>query len=474
MDMLLQKMEEEGRSEFTVTVGERRDVDELPIRDEELQEMSRLVEGLGQAALPLGGEYTVLHTGEFLRQKNGADPSMWLGWEMHVQSGERNVAVMLLRRKYIPDTGFSFQDFVVKYEEFREIDPKSYSPEAFFSVVRSVADSIAPIPTKANPLEFDRIDIIGHLEKLQGDEGYMSFFQERFDAPDNRPSMSDKADEFVEALSSVLGTGGGMALSRKSSAWSEADIFEDTIEAGFGPGSFVSGGSGGVGTDGGNALSDAEGAVSGNSSSAGSGSRQASEKLEQAWQLLKDMTANDDLNGLLVEQAHEYFFLQTEEGPLSAEEEARRERRTQELRHEWSQRVARYLAFCVDGALPSQQLHLKNVTFAIMDPYSRLVARDKEILERVVEFCVNYRVGDAAFVPGSEPTRFNIADGITSAAKQEEVSGGDNSINDVVLAKLLKLQYVRHVCDRCDLQNTRQTNTTQAPQSCQGSCARLV
>lgn len=261
--------------------------------------------------------------------------------------------------------------------------------------------------------------------------------------------MCDKADEFVEALSSVLGTGGGMAISRKNSAWSETDIFEDTIEAGFGPASSGAGASGG-GEAGIDSCGDVDEAGDGGVSLGAlhGGSRQASEKLEQAWQLLKDMTANDDLNGLLVEQAHEYFFLQTTEGPLSVEEEERREKRTQELRHEWSQRVARYLAFCVDGALPSQRLHLKNVTFAVMDPYTRLVSRDREILERVLEFCVNYRVGDAAFVPGCEPTRFNIADGITVAAKQEEVSSGRNSINDVVLAKLLKLQYVRHVCDR--------------------------
>ena len=56
----------------------------------------RLVEGLAQASLPHGGEYTVLHTREFAKQqprpwldhddKEVHDPASWLGWEMHLQS----------------------------------------------------------------------------------------------------------------------------------------------------------------------------------------------------------------------------------------------------------------------------------------------------------------------------------------------------------------------------------------------------
>jgi hypothetical protein len=53
-----------------------------------------------------------------------------------------------------------------------------------------VAHSVTPKPTKRNPLEYDKIDVIGHLEKLQGDEGYMEFFQRNFKPPDNRPSVS--------------------------------------------------------------------------------------------------------------------------------------------------------------------------------------------------------------------------------------------------------------------------------------------
>lgn len=89
--------------------------------------------------------------------------------------------------------------------------------------------------------------------------------------------------------------------------------------------------------------------------------------------------------------------------------------------------LRRYLAFCVDGALPSQSLQLKHITFAIMDPYSKLRPRDKEILEKVLEFCVNYRVGTRAFEHGAEPMRFNIADKITGADKQEEVKSREVS-----------------------------------------------
>ena len=31
----------------------------------------------------------------------------------------------------------------------------------------------------------------------QADEGYMGFFQRRLEAPDNRPTMSDLADDFA-------------------------------------------------------------------------------------------------------------------------------------------------------------------------------------------------------------------------------------------------------------------------------------
>jgi hypothetical protein len=52
----------------------------------------------------------------------------------------------------------------------------------------------------------------------------------------------------------------------------------------------------------------------------------------------------------------------------------------------------------------------------------------REILERVFEFLVQFREKDCAFVPGASAARFNLADDITSKAKQERLGSDGNSV----------------------------------------------
>ena len=82
-------------------------------------------ESFAQEELPNGGDYTVLHTAEHSRRgaRGGGgsshatldgetepeDPADWVGWEVVVRAGRHIAGVVLLRRKYIPDTGFLFQ-----------------------------------------------------------------------------------------------------------------------------------------------------------------------------------------------------------------------------------------------------------------------------------------------------------------------------------------------------------------------------
>ena len=248
-------------TEFTITLLPRRPVEALPVPDEELQDLMRRAEATAMSELPHGGEYAVLHSSEHACSSSGggsasqrsADPAEWRAWEMHCQTGallasypdvwrsermsrsheqaavahahartdtcthsqarahahahtgQRHVGVVVMRRKYLPDTGERFQDISLSMSALHTsacTDLGMFSSEAgdLLRKLRRVAESVHAVATKRHPLTFDRIDIRGNLEKLQNDEGYMNFFQRHLPPPDNRPSMSDLADKVPTVL----------------------------------------------------------------------------------------------------------------------------------------------------------------------------------------------------------------------------------------------------------------------------------
>ena len=62
---------------------------------------------------------------------------------------------------------------------------------------------------------------------------------------------------------------------------------------------------------------------------------------------------------------------------------------------------------------------------------------------QVLEMCMHYRERDRAFKGGRAPMHLNLCDDLGSARKQEVLSGDGCCVNETVLAKLLKLGYLR-------------------------------
>lgn len=62
---------------------------------------------------------------------------------------------------------------------------------------------------------------------------------------------------------------------------------------------------------------------------------------------------------------------------------------------------------------------------------------------QVLEMCMHYRERDRAFQGGRAPMHLNLCDDLGSARKQEVLSGDGCCVNETVLAKLLKLGYLR-------------------------------
>lgn len=62
---------------------------------------------------------------------------------------------------------------------------------------------------------------------------------------------------------------------------------------------------------------------------------------------------------------------------------------------------------------------------------------------QVLEMCMHYRERDTAFRGGRAPMHLNLCDDLGSARKQEVLSGDGCCVNETVLAKLLKLGYLR-------------------------------
>jgi len=154
-------------------------------------------------------------------------------------------------------------------------------------------------------------------------------------------------------------------------------------------------------------------------------------------------------------QVTEWFFGRDEQEDaqgLSKEEEARREEIAQSLRREWAARIARYLAFCVDGVSLGRRFGLRHlVQAAIGGPAGppRLRPADRAKIERMLEFLVHFRDGDKPFEPGAEPCRFNIFDAFLAPGKRRDRDIVDKcQLNDGVLARLIRLQYVKAVMKR--------------------------
>ena len=339
-------------TEFSISVHPPRPVEALPIAEEEGHDLCRRAEATAMSELPHGGEYVVLHSRQHECSGSSArssDPAEWQAWEMHCQTGPRHVGVVVLRRKYLPDTGVRYQDVhlcMSAHLPVQALQASAAQPSALLQAassdtlekLRSIAGSLHAVETKWNPLRYDRIDITCNLERLQNDEGYMQFFQQHLAAPDNRPKMSDLADKVAHALAAAVHPRpapleeGGAALAAPGVAPSAfahvVDEFEDSVECGD-----VSLPVDGPARAGGAACSLAESgehaslAESGehaanpvsHAAAAGAqeeeverkGLEEVDRNLQAAWQVLRQMVVNDEYNGLLIEQQTEWFYKET-------------------------------------------------------------------------------------------------------------------------------------------------------------------
>jgi hypothetical protein len=144
-------LQDRSCTEFSISVHPQRAVEALPVADEEQQDLMRRAETTAISELPHGGEYVVLHSGEHVCTSSDSarmsDPAEWRAWEMHCQTGPRHVAAIVLRRKYLPDTGVRFQDLHLTMSALSSsssIDLGSYSPSSHDSLqkLRSIAHSL--------------------------------------------------------------------------------------------------------------------------------------------------------------------------------------------------------------------------------------------------------------------------------------------------------------------------------------------
>jgi hypothetical protein len=320
-------------AEFSISLHPPRPVEALPIAEEESHDLGRRAEATAMSELPHGGEYVVLHSSEHECNSSSArasDPAEWRAWEMHCQTGPRHVGVVVLRRKYLPDTGVRYQDVHLSMSAHIPAAPAQPSPllgsasSDTLEKLRGIARSLHPVATKRNPLSYDRLDICGNLERLQNDEGYMQFFQRHLAAPSNRPPMSDLADKVAHAIADAVHPRGAPPLDPAGAARQPAgvvDEFEDSVECGettLPAASLAESGAHGV-----------NGFANAPAPAAGAQDDKATERsLQSAWQLLTQMVADDQFNGLLAEQMTEWFYVETKdqhEQGLSKVEEQRRQ-----------------------------------------------------------------------------------------------------------------------------------------------------
>ncbi|KAJ1469443.1 hypothetical protein T484DRAFT_1851779, partial [Baffinella frigidus] len=435
----------------------------------------------GWASLLQSGDRDVGGDGDALV----VDRAEWRGWASLLQSGDRDVGVLLLRRKYMPDAGLQFQDLVLRWRRERPRgeeggrSPVCHAGEAGLAVLRAVAGTLAPVATSKHPLGWDRIDVVGHLEKLAADEGtrwagigstwhplgwdridvvghldklaadegYMHFFSKQLDPPSNRPTMCDLADAAVQHLA---------AVKLKATAWEEAreakevkaagteeDEFEDSMDVAAADKleRFME-----------DEFEDLMDVAAADKLERFMNDREiATGAVGDAWKQADAMVSDDGNNGLLAEKMTEWFYTETldeDQNGLSAETEAHRMETTILLRREWGGRVGRLLAFCIDGGTLGRKLTLRDIVEQITLENSTRTPAEKATLERLLEFCVHFRAPDQAFATGKAPCYWNLGDDIHTAAKQAAVASANSNLNDMVLAKLIKLQYVRLVMSR--------------------------
>ena len=318
-------------AEFSISLHPPRPVEALPIAEEESHDLGRRAEATAMSELPHGGEYVVLHSSEHECSSSSArasDPAEWRAWEMHCQTGPRHVGVVVLRRKYLPDTGVRYQDVHLSMSAHIPAAPAQPSPllgsasSDTLEKLRGIARSLHPVATKRNPLSYDRLDICGNLERLQNDEGYMQFFQRHLAAPSNRPPMSDLADKVAHAIADAVHPRGSPPDEAGAARQPPGvvDEFEDSVECGetaLPAASLAESGAHGV-----------NGVANAPAPAAGAQDDKATERsLKSAWQLLTQMVADDQFNGLLAEQMTEWFYVETkdqhEQGLSKAEEQRR-------------------------------------------------------------------------------------------------------------------------------------------------------
>lgn len=416
----------QDRFEFYIGISQPTSVELLPLKDEELQELSRLGEAEAQEKLSQGKGYDVLVTKQHHRASTGdkaksasqarggrgeeEDQAEWQGWEMVCcnpgeveeggaggREGRRYAGVVLLRRKYIPDEGLYYQDITLSVSWIQGTGSSQSEEKSadLLPLLRQIADSITPIASRRNPLSFDTIEVLRHLEMLKMDEGYMAFFQRTLPPGKNRPGeLSQDADEIATLLSSVVvsevrGRGGG-----------GGDDFEDSFDSPV-------------------------------------------QEVAEAWAKLQAIALQDSNNPLLMDQIVGGFYGGSEEDEPESEEVQLE--RTNRLRTAWAERVGRYVAFCIDGVTMGPGLRIRDLVEVACDRGGSL-GEDQRVMRRVLEFCVHYKAAGAGFIAGSEPTCCNLLDGIMSEAAQRAIAHPDSRMNDIVLAKLLKLKYLRRLC----------------------------
>eukprot|EP00697_Spironema_sp_BW2_P000369 gnl/Spiro4/10465_TR5604_c0_g1_i1.p1 gnl/Spiro4/10465_TR5604_c0_g1~~gnl/Spiro4/10465_TR5604_c0_g1_i1.p1 ORF type:complete len:898 (+),score=338.15 gnl/Spiro4/10465_TR5604_c0_g1_i1:66-2759(+) len=320
-------------------------------------------------------DYYLQSSARYLKKMNlSGDLACWSAWKVVVQTVSRegtigrDIVVIVLRRKYIPSFGESYQDIVVVVYG-SEVDRKAIpgadaqlqqhfvtEPDAnpeennVAAIAEWVADSMSP---ENRVFQFDETLVLRKARMLQYNEDAMLWFKNHYRFV---PAQQELAMVFYKSIITLLIKAGQPV---NTDALPTCRVVDDPFTI-------------------------------------------VSELNQQG--LDAGLTANTD--------------------PL--------------LQEEWDRKVSRYLAFCCDGGLYSNQIGVMEIVEAEkhVDTSKPERIHTKQRLRKILDYFIHLC-----------PVR-ELYKNTPISQKVEEVKTSKIYFNERVTCKLLKLMYIQNCCDR--------------------------
>eukprot|EP00403_Amphidinium_massartii_P036781 CAMPEP_0178436476 /NCGR_PEP_ID=MMETSP0689_2-20121128/34459_1 /TAXON_ID=160604 /ORGANISM="Amphidinium massartii, Strain CS-259" /LENGTH=912 /DNA_ID=CAMNT_0020058573 /DNA_START=50 /DNA_END=2785 /DNA_ORIENTATION=- len=274
--------------------------------------------------------YVMLNAPYNKKMNRTSDIAMWDGWELLIRTQEGVIVCIILRRQYIPPLCDTCQDIAVMLHCPNAVRTTQPMLEVLIDECRTVADTLSPV--EENPPIYKDV-IQARLDALQFDENAYMWFEGKLNmTPCHRyPS----AFKYVKSIVKILDADN---LINDSELLDELDPIDEKT-----------------------------------------GNRKET-PVEQNPQQVPD--------GMFEDAAHGDKDSLLE--PQEAEDDTLRAQRLNENKIAWYSRVARYLAYCLDGGLIGDRFNLGMLV--------RLVGRGstevEKVIKDVIEFLLHVNIRD--------------------------------------------------------------------------------